>query len=235
VRLRDPQLELELKRVDGELETAQRQLDAVRATRTNRAVRGADAVDGYRLSAEERELDQQLTNLRAEQDLLQRERAKLVVNSPLAGRVLTWDVVNRLIARPVERGDVLVTVADLSADWNLELDVPDDGIGHVMAAREALRPDLPVEFRLSSDDRELHIGHIKQISMIADVGEEDGSTPEPTVLVKVAFDEDALGERARQGLRPGVSARAQIACGRRALGYVWLHDIWDAVVGWLRF
>ena len=37
VRLRDPALDLELKRVDGELETAQRQLDAVRATRTNRA------------------------------------------------------------------------------------------------------------------------------------------------------------------------------------------------------
>ena len=37
VRMRDPALELELKRVDGELETAQRQLDAVRATRTNRA------------------------------------------------------------------------------------------------------------------------------------------------------------------------------------------------------
>ena len=32
VRMRDPSLDLELKRVDGELETAQRQLDAVRAT-----------------------------------------------------------------------------------------------------------------------------------------------------------------------------------------------------------
>ena len=29
------------------------------------------------------------------------------------------------LARPVERGEVLVTVADLSADWQLELDVPD--------------------------------------------------------------------------------------------------------------
>jgi multidrug efflux pump subunit AcrA (membrane-fusion protein) len=37
VRMRDPSLELELKRVDGELETAQRQLDAVRAAKTNRA------------------------------------------------------------------------------------------------------------------------------------------------------------------------------------------------------
>ena len=43
VRMRDPALELEFKRVDGELETSQRQLDAVRATRTNRAVQRPDA------------------------------------------------------------------------------------------------------------------------------------------------------------------------------------------------
>ena len=56
VRMRDPTLELELKRVDGELETAQQQLDAVRATKTNRAVRDPTPIDSYRLSAEEREL-----------------------------------------------------------------------------------------------------------------------------------------------------------------------------------
>src|SRR4029079_4962550 len=70
VRMRDPSLELELKRVDGELETAQRQLDAVRATKTNRAVRDTTPVESYRLSAEERELEQKVTNARRELELL---------------------------------------------------------------------------------------------------------------------------------------------------------------------
>jgi len=36
-------------------------------------------------------------------------------------------------------------------------------------------------------------------------------------------------------VRPGMSARAQIACGQQPVGYVWLHDIWDAAVEWWEF
>ena len=235
VEMRDPTLELELKRAGGELETAQRQLDAVRATRTNRAVRDANPIDAYRLSAEEREIQQRLDNLRRELELLNRQREQLVVTSPIAGRVLTWDVANRLVARPVERGEVLVTVADLSADWQLELEVPDDRIGYVLEAQQELQADLPVRFRLSSDDREQHAGHIAEVCQTAAIAGEEAASPSPSVLVKVALDSLELSESARRELRPGVSARAQIECGRRPLGYVWLHDIWDTAVEWLQF
>jgi multidrug efflux pump subunit AcrA (membrane-fusion protein) len=235
VQMRDPTLDLELKRVDGELQTAQRQLDAVRATRTNREVRDANPVDAYRLSAEEREIEQRLTNLRRELELLNAQRERLVVTSPIAGRVLTWDVANRLIARPVERGEVLVTVADLSAEWQLELEVPDDRIGYVLAAQQQLRPDLAVRFRLSSDDREQHLGRIAEVNQTADMAAEEATRQSPTVMVRVALDPVELIDKAAGELRPGVSARAQIACGRRPLGYVWLHDIWDATIEWLQF
>jgi multidrug efflux pump subunit AcrA (membrane-fusion protein) len=235
VRMRDPELDLEMKRVDGELETAQRQLDAVRATRTNRAVRDANPTDAYRLSAEERELQQRLTNLRRESDLLQHERESLVVTAPIAGRVLTWDVSHRLSARPVERGDVLMSVADLTDKWQLELEVPDDRIGYVLAAQQTMQTDLPVRFKLSSDDREEHAGHIAEVCQTANVDEPSDAAPSPKVLVKVALDKLDLSEAARRELRPGVSARAQIACGERPIGYVWFHDVWDAVVEWMHF
>ncbi len=235
VEMRDPSLELELKRVDGELETAQRQLDAVRATRTNRAVREANPVDAYRLSAEEREIQQRLANLRRELELLNRQRDELVVTSPIAGRVLTWDVAHRLMARPVERGEVLVTVADLSADWQLELEVPDDQVGYVLAAQHELKADLPVRFRLSSDDREQHAGRIAEVCQTADVSGDEAASPSPSVLVKVALDSPELVAQARNDLRPGVSARVQIECGRRPIGYVWFHEIWDTALEWLRF
>jgi multidrug efflux pump subunit AcrA (membrane-fusion protein) len=235
IRLRDPSLELELKRVDGEIETAQRQIDAVRTTKTNRAVRDTNLVESYRLSAEERELEQKLTNLRRELELLIHERKQLVVTSPIAGRVLTWDVNYRLEARPVERGEVLLTVADVKDDWQLELDVPDDRLGYVLAAQRELAPDLQVRYRLSSDDREQHIGKIADICQTADVMERDQQAPSPTVLVKVAVDTAELAESAGGELRPGVSARAQIKCGQRPLGYVWLYDIWDKTMEWLEF
>jgi multidrug efflux pump subunit AcrA (membrane-fusion protein) len=235
VRMRDPQLDLEMKRVDGELETAQRQLEAVRATRTNRAVRDATPTDAYRLSAEERELQQRLANLRREQELLQAERQTLVVTAPIAGRVLTWDLSHRLSARPVERGEVLLSVADLADKWELQLDVPDDRIGYVLAAQQAIQTDLPVRFKLSSDDREKHEGHIAEVCQTANVAEPADAAPSPEVLVRVALDKLELSEAARRELRPGVSARAQIACGQRPIGYVWFHDVWDAVIEWIRF
>jgi multidrug efflux pump subunit AcrA (membrane-fusion protein) len=235
VKLRDPQLDLELKRVHGELKTAQRQIDAVRATRTNRAVRDANPTEAYRLSAEERELDQRLTNLRRELALLEQEHQKLTVASPIDGNVMTWDVDNRLVDRPVDRGEVLVTVADLANQWRLELEVPDDRIGFVLAAQEELQSDLPVRFRLSSDEREEHDGHITEICQTVKVVSDPGAAPTPRVLVKVALD-DLLADRSKLGqLRPGMSAQASIECGRRSLGYVWLHDVWDTIVEWLQF
>jgi hypothetical protein len=221
--------------VHGELETAQRQIDAVRATRTNREVRDGRPADFYRLSAEERELDQRLTNLRRELELLTHEQENLVVTSPIDGSVLTWDVAHRLMARPVERGEVLVTVANLNDDWQLELEVPDDRIGHVLAARQELEPDLPVRFRLSSDDRELHTGRLAEICQTASVASQAGTQSSPTVCVKVELEPRELSAVARSELRPGVSARAQIGCGRRSIGYVWLYDIWDTANEWLRF
>ena len=235
VRMRDPSLELELKRVDGEFETAQRQLDAVRATKTNRAIRDTTPVESYRLSAEERELEQKLTNLRRELELLKHEREQLVVASPIAGRVLTWDVGQQLLARPVERGEVLVTVADLSSPWQLELAVPDDRLGYVLAAQKELQPDLPVRFRLGSEERAEHTGRIAEVCQTANLSAENTSRPTPTILTKVSLDSPDLITSLGGELRPGVSARAQIECGRRSIGYVWLHDIWDAAVEWWRF
>lgn len=235
VRMRDPALELELKRVDGEMETAQKQLDAVRATKTNRAVKDPTPIDSYRLSAEERELEQKLANARHERELLQRERDQLVVTSPIAGRVLTWDVGHQLLARPVERGEALVTVADLSADWQLELDVPDDRIGYVLAAQNEMKSDLSVRFRLSSEERAEHIGKIAEICQTANVAPDKTSRPKPTIVTKVSFDTPEFMKAVGGELRPGVSARAQIACGRQPLGYVWLHDIWDAAIQWWHF
>jgi multidrug efflux pump subunit AcrA (membrane-fusion protein) len=234
VRMRDPALELEIKRADGELQTAQRQLDAVRATRTNRPIREADP-NIARLSAEERELQQRIANLRRELELLHHERDQLVVTAPIAGRVLTWEVSHRLAARPIDRGEVLMTVADLDDRWQLELDVRDDRIGYVLAAQQSIQTDLPVRFKLSSDDREKHTGHIEEVCQTAVVDETPGMAPTPTVLVKVALDKLDLSDAARRELRQGVSARAQIACGSAPIGYVWFHDIWDTAVEWLTF
>ena len=96
----------------------------------------------------------------------------------------------------------------------------------------------PVQYRerhTGSDEREEHTGKITEICQTANIAQDKTTRPKPTILTKVAFDTPELIKTAGGELRPGISARAEIACGRRPLGYVWLHDIWDAAIEWWRF
>ena len=138
------------------------------------------------------------------------------MRSPLDGQALTWNLQELLDARPVQRGQALLTVADLDGPWELELHVPDHRAGHVLAAREALRADLDVSFALAAEPGTVYQGHIEDVALSTELDEADGAT----VLVTVAFDRDEV-----QGLRPGATVMARIHCGRRSLGYVWLHDL----------
>ena len=56
---------------------------------------------------------------------------------------------------------------------------------------------------------------------------DDAAADEAIVRVKVPIDRRSLTQP-----RPGATVEARIFCGRRSLGYVWLHDLVDAVRGW---
>jgi hypothetical protein len=92
-----------------------------------------------------------------------------------------------------------------------------------------------VRFRLGSEELATHTGRIAEICQTADVPSEKSTRPTPTILTKVSLDSDSLVKSVGGELRPGVSARAQIECGRRPIGYVWLHDIWNAAIQWWQF
>ena len=45
-------------------------------------------------------------------ELLDQKKEKLQIRSPIDGRVVTWNVEDRLLDRPVNRGENLLEVAD---------------------------------------------------------------------------------------------------------------------------
>jgi hypothetical protein len=164
---------------------------------------------------------------------LQRDRkADLTVRSPLAGTVTTLDVRDRLIARPVQRGDALLSVAELNGEWELEVRMPEDRMGHILQARaelykkrrdqpgSGLPPDLTVKFILATDPGLTFEGVVKEIHQRAEVRGDEGNT----VLVKVAIDKNELPQ-----LRPGATVIAKVHCGRRSIGYAWFHDVIEFV------
>jgi len=165
-------------------------------------------------------LSKLLTSLREQQALLDAQRDSLDVRSPIAGRIITWQVNDLLESRPVKRGQVLMTVADVRGDWVLEVQVPDRHINYVLEARRNLQPDLDVTFMLATQPGTTYHGHLKEIGTVAEPDE----TQQLYVTAMIAFDSDDL-----PNLLPGTGVTARIYCGRRCLGYVWLHDLIEAV------
>lgn len=221
IQLRKPELDLEFSRVLGEIQTAQAKLASIRAERlTNAPVTGEARRTPARLAAEEEELKQMLLGLQSQREILDRQRDELSIDSPMAGQLLTWNAKELLQARPVQRGQTLLTIGDLNGPWELVLHVPDYRAGHVLAAQQALHKDLDVTFALAADPGEQYEGKIDEVALATELDDTNGST----LTANVAFDRADV-----KGLRPGATVVARIHCGQRSIGYVWLHDLFEAV------
>lgn len=219
--LRNPDLDLELERVAGEMQTVRTRLAAVEAARLE--ARPLDAAEQRRyaeLTSEEQELRQRLTSLQEQRTILEAQRTELTLRSPIDGQVMTWDADRLLRARPVRRGQAVLTVADLAGPWVLELEVPDSDAGHVLDARREFGPNLRVTFLLATDPGTTYERTLDAIAVTT----ETNAAGEPVLRVEVPVDRAAIPD-----LRPGASAIARVHCGRRAIGYVWLHGLIDAV------
>ncbi len=219
--LRDPELEFEFRRLEGEIQTAQKRLAAVEALRLEGASRRNEAdIRPRRWTAEKEEIEETLAGLRAQLKILQRRQAALTIRSPLDGSVITWDVERRLASRPVARGQVLLTVADLQGPWVIELETPDRQMGHIVAAQRRQRGRLAVSFFRETEPAVVHRGEVVEVSLTVDPDANDRAHAH----LVVAVEEEPLRDP-----RPGTVVKARIACGRRSLGYVWLHEVWEAV------
>ena len=228
--LHDPQLALDEQRVQGEIETARKRLETITIERTARNVR-EDLTEGrLPISADGQQLEKQLASLDRQQEILAARREALELRSPITGTVLTLDVQNLLLTRPVERGQVLFTVADTNSGWELLAEVSQDRIGHVLAAEQQSHAALPVRFRLAGDNQRIYAGHVDSVTATAVLDSSSLERDPPTVQVRLAVDEEELSSA-----RPGMTAQVRIDCGSRSLGYVWLHDVWETLYSWVVF
>ncbi len=215
------QLDFELSRVLGETQTARKRLASVEASRLDVSPQTAADREKYnQLTAEEEELQELLRSLGQQHEVLKAQSDDLVVKSPLTGQVVTWNVRQSLEARPVQRGQVLMQVADLNGPWILEVEVPDDRVGHVFEARESMRPDLSVSFMLATEPGSIYQGAIQKVALATDVRPPDKAN----VLVTVGIDRDQIPR-----LRPSATVVSRIHCGRRSIGFVWFHSFWEMI------
>jgi multidrug efflux pump subunit AcrA (membrane-fusion protein) len=223
--LQSSDLDYEWTRLLGEIQTTTEQLDSLRTARLGAQSLTADQRDeSIRQTAEEERLKKLLASLHEQRRLLDVERDALQLRSPIAGHMLTWDPADTLQQRPVKRGQALMTVADTSGPWILVIEVPDRDAGYVLAARRALQPDLPVRFILATNPSQIYKGRLEKLAEIAEADQRQ----QLSVTARVRVEASAIPHRLA-----GAGVVARIDCGRRALGYVWLHDLIEAVRSWL--
>ncbi len=155
--------------------------------------------------------------------LLQEKKAMLTVKSPIDGTIVTWKPKDKLKTRPIGKGEAMLRAADTTKDWELEVRMPEDRMGHIQRAQKDLgKNDLTVSYILATDPSRTLYGTIKEIHEAAEVQQEEGNI----VLVRVTINKSDLNEEA---MRPDAAVSAKINCGRRSLGYVWFHDVIEFV------
>lgn len=221
VELRSAELDRETERLQGTLETTRKQLAAVQSERLQTRPGDADArLRQRRLTAEEEQLQEQLRGIEAQQALLAEERQALRVTSPVAGDVLTWNLQQRLMARPLRRGDALLTVANVDGPWQLELHVPARHAGFVLAAAET--PQREVAYVLTASPAIERRGVLSRVAQRMETDDTGASALRITVSI----------DSAEAPHTPGAAAVAHVPCGRHCLGYVWFRDLIDAARTW---
>jgi hypothetical protein len=151
--------------------------------------------------------------------LLREKEEQLTVRSEIRGMVETWNVGTILLRRPVQRGQLLMSVVDPDGAWELELYMPERRIDHLAGAVGAQKP-LSVSFRPASHPERVLTGSVTEIDRIAEQHGEDGNC----VRLRVAVDKHDLPE-----LHAGTSVTARVKCGRRCLGFVLFHELIEAL------
>jgi len=228
VELRNTELEIAMEDIKGEIAATREKIFSIA-----RRIKDPQMTmtEQNRLEGERAVLSKQLEGLQEQDRLYQQKKEDLKVRSPADGQILTWETHRRLEARPIKRGQVLMEVANPGGEWQLELQMPEDNMGHVvkaLAKAQGKKPGatLPVPFILRTDpgvqyEGDDYAGKIKDVHLSAEVQGEEGSA----VLIKVEIDKEKLLElNETLELRPGAEVSAKVHCGTRSIGYVWLHD-----------
>jgi multidrug efflux pump subunit AcrA (membrane-fusion protein) len=211
--LKNTELDVQLEGVLGQLqETAAQKQAAERRLREAASLDEKISASGEALQMEEKE-----ASLRLQWEALDERKEQLKVRSPISGQVISWDVEKSLRGRNISPTEVLIKVADIEGEWELELYMPENRMGHIAAARPDLGDPLKVEYITAAHPTgQGRQGKLREIHSAAQLHEEHGHS----VWMVVDINKNDL-----ENPFPGATVTAKVHCGRRSIGYVWLHDL----------
>jgi hypothetical protein len=215
ILLRNTDLDVQFEDVRGQMQSTREQLISTGKRRFPQGGLIPDTVDAIQLDGEIVDLTVRLESLTLQHQLLEQKQELLEIKAPISGRVmLAWDVEKSLMNRTVEVGQVLMSVADLTGKWEVELFMVERRMGHIDTARKNGAGSL-VEYILATEPEVKREGTVTHVQMITQMHEEEGHS----VQIRVEIDDTDINDP-----RPGTTVTGKILCGRRAIGYTWFHE-----------
>lgn len=211
-------LQVEIENLLGEIQKKRELLRSKESMQT----RKLDPLDAQQIDGEINTLRQEIISIGHECDLKKHQQSFLQVRSPAKGQVINWQARQNLLRRPVRKGQHLMTIVDPNTDWQIELRMPERRVAHLIRAMRESDEPLPVSFGLMSHPGTEYFGKLLYVDKQLDVHADDGNT----VLVRVGFDNQSVP---RDLLRTGTRVTAKFDCGKRAIGYVFFHELIETV------
>ena len=224
LQLKNPDLEQQISSVSGDRKIAWTRKNNAKDAQTKSGLTLAEKIKNQQDIAETE------TTIKAKDEqlaLLEEKKQKLLRIAPISGTVTTWDVEKVLNARPVVTGQLLMTIFNPNADWQIEILMPEKRMRFLdLALQEAKdKGYLDVEFILMTDPKVTHNGklYLDGVSQRAELDTEDGAV----VKLRCIPDPEAMKLIKRY---PDARVIADVKCGKRSAAFVWFHE----VVEWVR-
>lgn len=215
-RMQSPELEKLILEQTGSLKGKLKARDAARAELRSRSTpqgRGQSSRD----QAQVETINAEIETIQRQLDLLEQEHQQLVIRAPISGTITTERPREKLLGRPVHRGESLLEIMDESGGWQLELVVAERKIGHLLAYRQQ-QSEPQVKFRL-------HASAQKSFDCtVARVSDRVVPSAELGACGVVFCNVEQLDLPTRQ---IGSEASARIQCGQRSLLFLWFHEFWE--------
>lgn len=208
--------ELKLNQTQGELLSANKELESVQLLR-RQASESGDALKVGQLTSQIEQVTLKIRSLNEKSDFYLKQVAALKVVAPIDGKITTEKTKQLLMDRPIRAGDPLVSIAEIDGDWHAELEIKSVDLSYLNSSNDQERT---VRFRSLASIQQQHEGLIKEIDGFNSIDENgDVSVRAFVPIVKSDFEH----------LRVGTPITGTINCGRRTIAFVWTREIRDLI------
>ena len=219
MELSDPQLDSMIQQCEGDRNAARERYRALDRSGVGETLTSS-AVDQLRIAGERDAIREQMETSELKLRQLREMKSRLCLKSPIDGEVLSWDVSRSLDRRPVRRGQSLLQLANTAGEWEIEAYFEQHRLSHLMSARELSDAPLSTSIlHLSDPSREI-TGVVQEVG--GAVRYVDGIGDVVPVTIRVTIADCPLRQ-------VDCAVNVKVACGRRSLGYVWFHELFDYV------